>query len=169
MSGGTANIGTAIGRGRPPRPTSLKRADGTLVKRRENPDEPRLAGAEIPPAPRGLDAVTRVAWDELRNVINTMRTVTAADLIGFELVVDALSVARRAAAELRDEGITVEALGSRGQLTAKPHPATATLLSAQKLVWYGLSRFGLSPADRARVWTVTPSGGGRPEDEFSQP
>jgi len=59
----------------------LKKADGTLEKRRENPNEPRLTAAEVPPAPRGLDAATRAAWDELRNVINPMRTMTAADLI----------------------------------------------------------------------------------------
>ena len=155
----------AIGRGHPRTPTALKGLRGRV--QRVNPKEPKLDPREIPPAPEGLDEVETGAWEELRAIVNPLRVTTSTDLVAFKLLVEALATARRAAAALRKDGITVQETGGRGQTYLRPRPEVNAMVSAQKLVWYGLSRFGATPADRGRVDAMAPAGPA-PEDEFAQ-
>ncbi len=131
------------------------------------PDESRRTDAavrEIPPAPDGLDEIEAEAWEELRGVVNGLRTATSADMVAF--LVDALAIARRAAAVLREEGLTVSETGVKGQVYARVRPEVSAALAAQKVVWYGLSRFGCSPADRSRVSAFRDASTADPYAEF---
>jgi phage terminase small subunit len=161
----TTNV-TNIGQGRRRVPTEIKRRNGTLNATRDNPREPKLPIIEIPPAPKGLGDFERDAWNELREVINPLRTTANTDLIAFELLVDALALARRCSAVIRTEGTTMTEMGASKQLKVRTRPEVNVLLNAQKVVWYGLSRFGCSPADRSRVSSMPEPGDASGEDEF---
>ena len=164
MSGGVANIGTALGRGRPPVPTALKRRRGAA-----GPDaaEPRVAAGKVPPAPRNLGREERLAWVELRQLVNPLRVATQADLPAFTLLVEAMGVALRAAEVIRREGLTMIETGLKGQRYVRTRPEVGVLANFQKIVWYGLGRFGLTPADRARVVSLTGIPVNDPADEFA--
>jgi hypothetical protein len=105
---------------------------------------------------------------ELRGIVNPLRVTTASDVIAFKLLVNAIATARRAAALLREEGITVTEVGPRGP-TTKVHPAAAVVERFMKIAFYGLGRFGCTPGDRSRVGVVdgAGSGPGDPDSEFS--
>ncbi len=151
MSGGIGNITAAIGKGRPRKPSAQRALRRAGARGRASPGEPRPPVEGIPPAPRGLSPVGRRAWEDLRATIDPLRTAAAVDMIAFETLVDALTVAREAALAFRKNGVTLTEVGVKGSVYVRPRPEVNVLLSAQKLVWYGLSRFGCSPADRSRV------------------
>jgi phage terminase small subunit len=166
MADVTSNV-TNIGQGRRRVPTEVKRRNGTLLTARTNPHEPKLPTHEIPPAPKDLGPAEQEAWNELREVINPLRTTATSDMVAFELLVDALAVVRRCALVIREEGTTMVETGSTGQAKVRTRPEVSVMLSAQKLVWYGLSRFGCSPADRSRVAGPSEGRANAGEDEFA--
>lgn len=123
------------------------------------PPEPPTAGAafvEIPEPPAGLSDEELEAWTELRAAVNPKRVTTAADLVAFKLTVQALATSRRAFKALA-AGVV-----AAGDKMDRPSPAVAIMASMQKLAWFGLARFGLTPADRSKV---RGDGGGGGDDD----
>jgi P27 family predicted phage terminase small subunit len=112
--------------------------------------EAALAAAEsVPPPPEGLSDWELQAWERAKAVIDPLRVYTSADAIAFQQLVTCLAMILEAEAALREHGLTVSS--SQG---IKQRPEVQVILSAQKNLWLGLSRFGLSPSDRSRVEAV---------------
>lgn len=166
MANLTTNV-TNIGQGRRRVPTEIKRRNGTFNTTRANPREPKLPLIEIPPASKKLGAFEREAWNELREIVNALRTAAQTDLVAFELLVDSLALVRRCSSVIRAEGTTMTETGASGQAKIRARPEVNVMLNAQKVVWYGLSRFGCSPADRGRVSGMPELGAANSEDEFT--
>lgn len=65
-------------RGRKPKPTAVKLAEGNRGKRRLNADEPRPAGS-LPDCPAHLSVEAKAEWDRLAENMNAVGLLTQAD------------------------------------------------------------------------------------------
>lgn len=70
------------GRGRKPKPTAIRRAEGNPGKRGFNPDEP-VPPDGIPECPAHLCEVARAEWDRLAGALHGMGVLTLADRAAF--------------------------------------------------------------------------------------
>jgi P27 family predicted phage terminase small subunit len=135
-------------RGPPPKPSSLKKLEGTY-----RPD--RAARSEFKPpegapaCPDYLDSVARAVWDEHAPELVKAKILTIVDGPLFEAFCVNVAMARRLQAMAQDEPTVT---GSQGQIKLNPaagearqHWALARQLGAE---------FGLSPSSRSRIGTV---------------
>lgn len=153
--------------GRPKKPSSVKRAAGTEKKCRANPREPSAAPLKaLPKPPRDLSERERAAWVELVAVLEPMRVTTAADLVAFRQMAITLALIEEARETIADHGQTFTVTTQSGDVIRK-RPEVEILLSAKKQLSVELSRFGLTPADRARVSVLGDEGEKDALDEFA--
>jgi len=131
--------------GRRPRPNHLKALEGSRESRinRNEPipdDAPILPPVELPP-----DA--RAVWDRLAPDLIAKRVLQAWDVDSFGVYCRAVALFNRAAAEVEADGASTE----RRYKGLVPSPAFRVMVAAEKMMTSTGSRFGLSPADRARI------------------
>jgi phage terminase small subunit len=130
-----------MGRGKPRKPAALR------AKAKKAEREAALAAARpIPPPPKGLTEHERVAWAELKAILEPLGVFTPADSVAFEQLVINLAMIKQAWASLREGDVTED--GPRGP---RQRPEVQVIHSAQKMLFFGLGRFGLTPSDRSRV------------------
>lgn len=139
-------------RGRPPKPTELKRRAGNPGKRPlpEEPRGPQLA--EMPRAPRGMNAPARRLWRTLGPVLVEMGVLTRADLPAFQLLCQHWGLAQQAWEALQQEGETTT--DERG--LPRKHPLLQVWRDNSRAWREYAAHFGLTPAARARLglaWT----------------
>jgi hypothetical protein len=116
--------------GRPPKPTALKRLRGELRPSRLNRNEPQPpVGAEPPP---WLTKAARRRWALLAPILLDMRVLTRADAVAL--------------------GNTCELLAAFHRQCKEGRP-TSNLAGE---IRQHLGRFGLTPADRARITSAPP-------------
>lgn len=139
--------------GRPRKPASLKILEGREPARPEAPAPESPAG--IGEAPAWLDATAKLAWARLAELMEPMNLATVADreLLGLYCVT--YSVWYRALAKVEAEGFTIDT-----KFTRKAHPCLAIAQEAQRQLARMLSKFGMSPGDRAGLHIQE-----RPEDD----
>lgn len=135
--------------GPPPLPRAVKEARGTLERSRENPAEPDLDAIALPAPPADLTKRERETWLELAAAVDPMRVTTAADLVAFRLMVEAVA---------------------RAHELARARNVYA-FVATQKLALTHLAQWGLTPAMRRRVSSIgeAPSDEGDPLAEFASP
>lgn len=150
-----------LGTGRKPK------MDSELEHKRRAKKAPALGVVPVPPPPKGLSDLESQAWRDLKAMVDPLNVFTEVDLIAFEQAAQSLYVTRAALAAVRADGVAEAALGSRGQPVTKANPSLATWSQAAKLLWFGLSRFGLAPADRARINGVWGGPDDAPADGFA--
>jgi hypothetical protein len=127
----TVILGASPG-GRIPLPRAVKEARGTLRKDREPVREPRLDAAPLPAPPRDLSRRERATWVALATAIDSLRVATAADVVAFRLM--------------------VEAVARAGDLARTSN--SYAIVAAHKLALAHLAHWGLTPAMRRRVATL---------------
>jgi len=162
-------------RGRPPKPTILKVIAGTARPSRINAAEPRPAPAG-PDAPDSLSDCARKHWDRLSAMLSAMRLLTQADGEALAALCEALKDGETARASLALPAVdgSGRKLCAAGALTyvtegkagpmIRPRPELAIIADADRRVAMWLSRFGLTPADRARVRVSEPRAEDSPWD-----
>lgn len=144
--------------GRPRKPTQLKVLTGTARADRLNPREPKAAAVDIPPPPSGLTRDERESWLELKAVVDPMRVATAADVVAFREMVGTLGILRALRRSLAKGKIAEDGL---------VRPEVSAIAVYTKLMHAHLARWGLTPADRARVAALeADKGAGSPLDQF---
>ncbi len=144
-------------RGRPPKPTALKRLAGNPGKRRL-PEEPEYgAVTKLPRAPRGLGKYGRALWRSVGRVLVEAGVLTRGDLVALQLMCIHYDLAMQALDEVRAMGITVE--GDKG--TVKKNPALQVWRDNARAFKEFAAHFGLTPAARAKIATMRP-----PEDDL---
>jgi P27 family predicted phage terminase small subunit len=162
-------VGSAMG-GRPPVPTNLKPMNGMLNPTRENRDEPKLT-PHIPEAPARFNDEERAAWEKFARLLEPLRVTTDVDAAALEMLAVAwvhhqrLAHALREAKQLVYASKTVtrekdesgeEVLVTKLLLRTRPELAAIADVGRRLLVLLG--RFGLTPADRARVVQLSEDG-----------
>jgi hypothetical protein len=131
-----------------------------------------------PEPPAGAPALFKQVWRDTAAVVDPLRIMTEADVPAFKLMVEALSIC----ADAYDRIYKGAKPGLNALVYEKPlregvqrtkTPEVDILIQFQKLAAFHLSRWGLTPADRARVDGAAPddmpgSAGADPVDEFTQ-
>jgi P27 family predicted phage terminase small subunit len=152
-------------RGRPPKPTSLKRLQGNPGRRPLSSDEPQPP-AGVPECPAWLNRTAKAAYHRLTGILAPLNVLTLADG-------EALTTAAVMAAEVE---LATKTLDKEGRYTVNAkggtsaHPAHKILHSAAKLLGDYLSRFGLEPSARSRLHVNPPNPAVAELDaEFLQP
>ncbi len=170
-TGGTK--GNRGGTGRPPKPVALHVLKGTYRKDRHAKratTEPDLGDGSLPPPPSTLTKGERVAWDALAPDC-IYKIHTKADVHAFRVFVQMWALHQAAYEHIEEEGIT--------EMVEMKDGRTVKQLSGESRIWMDLngkllnyfSRFGLTPADRARVQVLDKGGKHgkqeeNPDDEF---
>ena len=142
-------------RGRKPKPTALKLAQGNVGKRRINASEPK-PDLGIPSCPDHLALAARIEWDRITVELSKMGLLAQADRA---------AIAAYCAAYGR--WVEAEKVCSKGVVykhgdLIKVNPAVRVANDAMLLMHKYLSEFGLSPASRCRIHISEKP----PEDEY---
>lgn len=142
----------SITRGRPKTPESIKKLTGTSRKDRANPRAPAPAPIKMPAPPKGLNRYELEAWKQLAKLIDPLRVAAPADLVAFRQMVITVATIEQARDELAAAGgdLTYEVTTEAG-VSIRKRPELEIILQFKKQLSIDLSRFGLTPADRARV------------------
>jgi phage terminase small subunit len=153
--------------GRPFVPTPLKVLNGTENPSRRNEREPHLP-PHIPEPPAHLSPEEFDAWRRFGELLEPMRCATDQDAAAFEMLVVAFVQHQRLAAALR-EAKTLVYGGKRpdGSVMLRTRPELTALGDVGRRLLILLGRFGLTPADRARVVQLSEDGAD-PFDEFAR-
>jgi P27 family predicted phage terminase small subunit len=101
----------------------------------------------VPAAPDHLTELARKEWHRLAPLVAEQRTLTQADLRGFELLCDTLASAAQAQEVIAREGMTIT--GDGGKIRA--HPAVKILEAARAQATRLLIEYGLTPRARGHV------------------
>ena len=132
---------------RPRKSAELKIVSGTYRADRSASKSTSARLEKIPPAPRYLSAEARKQWKKLTPAVEGAGTMTASDLVAFELLASTLATAVEAEALIAKEGATIE--GGSGGL--KAHPALTMMATARAQATALLAQFGLTPRGRAAI------------------
>jgi len=141
-------------RGPAPKPTSLRLLHGDHPERVNKAEPVPDEGSVEPPGwlvelDRQAEAGTETAldvWHRLAPDLIRKRVLTPWDVEAFAVFCDAVVGHRRAAAQVAEQGLTVQ--GARG--VVKNPALTALKDYAELVVRYG-ARFGLTPSDRSQL------------------
>jgi P27 family predicted phage terminase small subunit len=149
--------------GRIKSPTALKLVKGNPGKRqlsKNEPDPDYLADLK-PPA--HLEPSVAAVWNELAPKLRTARLLTVVDTVALEMLCTSVANYRKATAMVGDE--MVSSNPKNGAKSTSPWAIIQSMAFKQASVC--LAKFGMSPADRARV-TVNPQGNlfDDPADQF---
>lgn len=131
--------------GRPRKPTNLKVLHGDRTDR-VNREEPVPGQVDVLP-PEWLDGVGLELWAQLSPDLIAQGVLTAWDVEAFAMVCDSVRLFREARDRVAAEGLTV--MGSMGSVIK--HPLLQVQRDAATTFAQFGSRFGLTPADRAKI------------------
>lgn len=133
------------GSGRKPRPNHLKALEGSRESRINREEPIPQEGVIVPPVE--LEPAAREIWDRLAPDLIARRVLTAWDVDGFSAYCRAVALFNRNAAVVEAEGASTD----RPYKGSVASPAFRAMVAAEKMMTSIGSRFGLSPADRARI------------------
>ena len=157
----------SLTRGRPPKPSAMKKMAKTERKSRANKRAPKLKPGQIPPPPDHLTDLQKKGWRYLKTLVDPLGVFTAADILAFEELVKTWAILSEAHAELeKEKGLTYEQATQSGSVERR-RPQIDIIKEFKKQFSLDLSRFGMTPADRERVSVVTEEGGNDPLNEFA--
>jgi P27 family predicted phage terminase small subunit len=140
-----------MGRGRKPKPTTLKLLSGAQPCR-INAGEPLLPAGR-PLAPEHLDQVAREEWDRIAARLESMGVLTEADGAALAIYCVAYSRWIEARRAIDAHGLVIEtSLGG-----VKPNPAVSIASACESTMGRILAAFGLTPADRSKVKAAGPA------------
>lgn len=133
-------------KGRKPKPTAVKQAQGNPGKRALNRREPRPRTPVRRPWGLGQGAQRRF-WDDHAGELERLGVLTGVDVAAFRLMAEHYAFAVQAATELRAGGtLTVE--GREGE---KKHPLLQVLRDNSLAFKAYAAEFGMTPSARARL------------------
>src|SRR6476646_11221304 len=91
-----------MGRGRKPKPTTLKILQGNVGKRKLNREEPDF-GAGAPEKPGFFDEDASAEWDRLASILTAARVITKGEMGVLVVACDAYSQLRQCERFLREK------------------------------------------------------------------
>jgi P27 family predicted phage terminase small subunit len=139
---------------RPPKPTSLKLVTGNPGKRALDKGEPDPDYLVDLTPPAHLSAEAAAVWSEVAPKLRKARLLTEVDTVQLEMLCVSVANYRTATAQVGDRMVYTNP--GNGAKSTSPWAIIQSM--AFKQVSACLTKFGMSPADRARV-TVNPQGG----------
>ncbi len=146
--------------GRPRKPTALRVLEGNRSKSPLPADEPMPDGEAR--CPEWLDAEAKKCWRRNADRLARVGLLTGADADGFATYCQAYSTWKRMCIVIQQEGETMESVNSAGKEVVIRRPEVQIMNDAHRQMLALMSRFGLSPADRAKISAPT----AKPSDPF---
>ena len=152
--------------GRKPKPLELIRLQGNPGKRKIPTDTPQPDKLyDIPRPPKNLNKIAKERWKYLAGRLSKCGILTDIDLDTLEVCCSSLAIAREAAGELSENGLTIETFNENGSLREKKKsPYLSTFCEALIIFDKFGAKLGLSPSDRVRLRGI----GKKAEDEFDE-
>ena len=137
-------------KGRKPKPSGVKRAEGNPGRRALNESEPVYTVPErVPYAPRFLSAEAKREWNRAATLLMRARVLTAVDLTALALYCDAYGLWIEARKETAERGAVIQ--GDKG-LYQNPWLFVANKAHEQMLKL--MAEFGMTPSSRTRIKAV---------------
>ena len=135
--------------GRPRKPTALKLLTGNPGKRALPKHEPKPRAVSGLLCPDWMPDEGRALWARLEPLLSRLGVLTEADAEALAVLCDSWAEWLAARAVVREQGATY--FSQRGEA---PRPEVRIADAAAKRFVTLLGRFGLTPADRAKVTAV---------------
>lgn len=135
------------GRGRKPKPTSLKSNAGNPGKRKLNSAEPNYSALTAAEPPEWLTENATIMWRLVVSELCNAQVLQVTDLHNVEVFCTAYGTWRTAQAEVADKGVTVE--GAMGGVIKNP-ALTAANEAVRQMATFG-ALLGLDPSSRSRL------------------
>ncbi len=149
-----------MGRGRKPKPTTLRVLQGNPGKRALNHEEPDF-GVGAPPKPSYFDKYASEEWDVLTGILVPARVLTKGEIGVLVVACDAYAQFRHCQKFLKDQGsLSYDASSAQGGRNYKPYPEVAQLNQARRQYLSALSELGLTPSARTKVKRIPESQAG---------
>lgn len=145
-------------KGRKPKPTALKIAEGNPGKRALNHNEPK-PGPGVPECPAHLHGESRKEWGRIAPELDRMGLLTHVDRVALACYCESWGSYINALLQMRKKGEVV--IGSEGQEIKSKWRIIAD--DQKRLFTRILAEFGLTPSSRARM-SVKPAA--TPTDEL---
>ena len=140
-----------MGRGRKPKPTTLKVLQGNPGKRALNEEEPDF-GVGAPPKPDWLDGYASAEWDALTGILVPARVLTKGEIGVLVVACDAYSQLRQCQDFLKEQGsLSYDASSATGGASYKPYPEVSQRNMARRQYLSALAELGLTPSARTKV------------------
>ena len=153
-------------RGRPPKPTALKIAEGDarkigMRKLQQKLDGEPKAQKGLPECPEHLVGCAASAWAFLSQELDAMGLASRCDAILLEGLCVQYARAAEADQQVRREGLLVEVSvtnreGTQNRKELRTNPAVSVSNAAWKLLRGFASDFGLNPVSRTRLTVERP-------------
>jgi len=139
-------------KGRKPKPSSIKRAEGNPGRRALNESEPvYTVPKRVPYAPRFLSAEAQREWNRAATLLMRAHVLTDADLTALALYCDAYGRWIEARANVAKAGAVLKS-SATGALYDNPYVHHANRAREQMLKL--MAEFGMTPSSRTRIKTV---------------
>lgn len=140
-------------RGRRPKPTAVKEAEGNPGKRPLNKTEP--SAGKRPSKPAFLGSFGSRMWDAMTKQLASMGVLDAADQNSLMLWCLAYDDLRTNRQFITKHGGTFTVVDQQGNKVVREHPAARGAREAWKAMRGMLSEFGFTPAARVRMGSTS--------------
>lgn len=149
-------------RGRKPKPSAIREAEGNRGHRRLNKREPRPTGGTT--CPTWLTTDAKKEWRRLGPMLTKMGILTVLDRASFGAYCQTLVEVRELTLAVRKTGYTIETPGG-----IRKNPLWACLCDASSRMLKLSTEFGLTPSSRASLCVTPPKATDEPDlDAFSR-
>lgn len=138
-------------RGRIPKPTAQKRAEGNPGKRPLNEDEPRAPAADVSKGAPHLTEGGQACWADIAPLFQRAGLLSVLDKTLFEQVCEDLALVRQLRQEVAADGAVYQTGEGRNGNQRKVDPRIATIQQLVTNIRRILTEFGGTPAARTRV------------------
>ena len=136
--------------GRKPKPTAVKKLEGSPGKRKLNTKEP-MPGKGMPDCPKWLLPEAKEEWNRLCEKLNQMGVLTEIDRAAFAAYCQSYARWKEAQEHINSEGATYETENGM----QRPNPYVAICNTEQRLMMSAASEFGLTPSARSRIMAAS--------------
>ena len=145
------------GKGRPKKPTALKKIQGTFRNDRHNKNEPKLS-VEFPDKPVWLDGdyLASQLFDQVSKYMVEMRVSTSVDGLAISLLADQVALYLRLRKQILEEDEMIDQPNSSGDIVKKAHPALVPMNQAYVAITRLLREYGLTASSRTNLVTKEP-------------
>lgn len=147
--------------GRPRKPVQLHLVDGTYRPKAHNPNQPVLE-VDAPPEPEDFNQEELAAWRRFRDSALALRVLSRHDWAALESLARAYVAHRKLRIWLREHGY---AYVNPKTKIRKAYPEARMLREEEYNLNGLLSRFGLTPSDRGKVYAKPDAPKATPEED----
>ena len=137
-------------RGRPAKPTAIKRREGNPGKRPLNESEPS-AGNGPPRMPPGLTGREKTLWRQLCQTLGAMGVLDKADGLAIRMMCSAYEEWQRCRTWCRTHGDHYVSETGEGSVMYRAYPQVAQGAEAWRRLKSLVTEFGLTPAARVKL------------------